>query len=141
MSIHNTVRDYMSASLVTLHPDMDVLEAVQILTERGVPGAPVLDDLGNFLGVLSEQDCVEAVLKASYYGEWGGRVAEYMQKNVRTIEAHTSILDAARLFIETALRGFPVMDDQHIVGQLNRSDLLKALIKLGRNGSGYMKSS
>lgn len=137
MSKHSTVSDYMSASLVTLHPDMDVMEAVQILTDRGVPGAPVIDDLGNFLGLLAEQDCVEAVLKASYYGEWGGRVAEYMQKNVRTISANTSIVDAAGLFIETALRGFPVMDDEHIVGQLNRSDLLKALIKLGREGSGY----
>jgi predicted transcriptional regulator len=141
MSKQNTVNDYMSASLVTLHPDMDVIEAVQILTDRGVPGAPVIDDLGNFQGLLTEHDCVEAVLKASYYGEWGGRVAEYMQKNVRTIEAHTSIVDAAKLFIETAMRGFPVMENQRIVGQLNRSDLLKALIKLGREGSGYSTSS
>lgn len=141
MSKQNTVSDYMSANLVTLHPDMDVMEAVQILTDRGVPGAPVIDDLGNFLGLLAEHDCMEAVLKASYYGEWGGRVAEYMQKNVRTLEANTSIVDAAELFIETALRGFPVMDNQRIVGQLNRSDLLKALIKLGREGSGYITSS
>ena len=42
-----------------------------------------------------------------------------------------SIVDAARLFIETKLRGFPVMDNNRIVGQLNRSDLLKALIRLG----------
>ena len=137
MSEQNIVSDLMSANLVTLHPDMDVMEAVQILTDRGVPGAPVIDDLGNFLGLLTEHDCVEAVLKASYYGEWGGRVAEYMQENVRTIDARTSIMDAARLFVETALRGFPVMDNQRIVGQLNRSDLLKALIKLGHENSGH----
>jgi predicted transcriptional regulator len=124
----------MSANLVTLQPDMDVMEAVQILTERGIPGAPVVDDVGNFVGLLAEKDCVEAVLKASYYEEWGGRVAEYMQTNVRTIEAATSIIDAAKLFIETSLRGFPVMDNNRIVGQLNRSDLLKALIRLGNSG-------
>jgi predicted transcriptional regulator len=54
-----------------------------------------------------------------------------MQTEVRTIEADTSIVDAARLFIETRLRGFPVMDDNRIIGQLNRSDLLKALIRRG----------
>jgi len=131
MSDVNTVGACMSANLVTLQPDMDVMEAVQVLTERGVPGAPVVDDLGNFVGLLTERDCVEAVLKASYYGEWAGRVSEYMQTVVRTIEADTSIVDAARLFIETKLRGFPVMKDNRIVGQLNRSDLLKVLIRMG----------
>jgi len=32
--------------------------------------------------------------------------------------------DAADLFIETKLRGSPVMRDNRIVGQLNRSDIL-----------------
>jgi predicted transcriptional regulator len=47
-----------------------------------------------------------------------------------------SIIDAARLFAETSLRGFPVMDNQRIVGQLNRSDMLKALIRLSRDIKG-----
>ena len=135
MNDASTVRACMSAHLITLNPDMDVMEAVQILTERGIPGAPVIDDLGNFVGLLAEKDCVEAVLKASYYEEWGGRVSEYMQTKVRTIDASTSILDAARLFVETSLRGFPVMDNNRIVGQLNRSDLLRALLRMARSGS------
>ena len=136
MSEENTVRMFMSTHVVTLHPDMDVLEAVQILTDRGIPGAPVIDDLGNLVGLLAEKDCLEAVLKATYYEEWGGRVAEYMQTNVHTIEAGMSIIDAARLFAETSLRGFPVMDNQRIVGQLNRSDMLKALIRLSHDIKG-----
>ena len=137
MSDTNTVNNCMSANLVTLNPDMDVMEAVQILTERGIPGAPVVDDLGNLVGLLAEKDCLEAVLKASYYEEWGGRVSEYMQTGVRTLNASTSVIDATRLFIETSLRGFPVMDDNRVVGQLNRSDLLKALIRLASDGSGF----
>jgi predicted transcriptional regulator len=126
----------MSDKPVTLHPDMDVMEAVQVLTERRIPGAPVVDDLGNLVGLLAERDCLEAVLKACYHGEWGGRVSEYMQTNVRTIDAATGIVDAARLFIETSLRGFPVMDNNCIVGQLNRSDLLRALQSMGNRGQG-----
>ena len=136
MSDTNTVNSCMAANLVTLNPDMDVMEAVQILTERGIPGAPVVDDLGNLVGLLAEKDCLEAVLKASYYEEWGGRVSEYMQTEVRTINAATSVIDATRLFIETSLRGFPVMDDNRVVGQLNRSDLLKALLRLGSDARG-----
>ena len=137
MSDTNTVNSCMAANLVTLNPDMDVMEAVQILTERGIPGAPVVDDLGNLVGLLAEKDCLEAVLKASYYEEWGGRVSEYMQTEVRTINAATSVIDATRLFIETSLRGFPVMDDNRVVGQLNRSDLLKALLRLGSDARGF----
>ena len=59
-----------------------------------------------------------------------------MQTKVRTIDAGMSIIEAARLFVETSLRGFPVMDNQRIVGQLNRSDLLKALIRLSRDSAG-----
>lgn len=110
---------------------MDVLEAVRILTERGIPGAPVTDDLGNLVGLLAEKDCLEAVLRASYYEEWGGRVSEYMQKDVTTVDAELSIFDAARLFIDTRLRGFPVIMDERLVGQINRSDVLKALIRTG----------
>jgi predicted transcriptional regulator len=135
MSETNTVRTYMSTQVVTLHPDMDILEAVQILADRGIPGAPVVDDLGNIVGLLAEKDCLEAVLKATYHEEWGGRVAEYMQTRVRTIDAGLGIIDAAQLFVETSLRGFPVVDNQRIVGQLNRSDLLKALIRLSRDSA------
>lgn len=126
-----TVQAFMSTQLVTLGPDMDVLEAVRILTERGIPGAPVIDDLGNLVGLLAEKDCLEAVLKASYYEEWGGRVSEYMHKEVRTVDAELSIFDAARLFIETRLRGFPVVQDERVIGQINRSDVLRALVQMG----------
>jgi predicted transcriptional regulator len=136
MAAADTVKTYMSSHVVTLRPDMDILEAVKILTERGIPGAPVVDDLGNFVGLLAEKDCLEAVLKATYYEEWGGRVAEYMQRRVRTIDVGMSIIDAARLFVDTSLRGFPVMDNQRIVGQLNRSDVLKALLRLSRESAG-----
>ena len=44
------VSEYMTTDLVTLHPDMDVLEAFQKLTTQHVPGAPVIDNLGNLVG-------------------------------------------------------------------------------------------
>jgi len=126
-----TVQAFMSSQLLTLKPDMDVLEAVRILTERDLPGAPVIDDLGNLVGLFAEKDCLEAVLKASYYEERGGYVSEFMQKEVQTVDAELSIFDAAQLFISTRLRGFPVLMDDNVVGQINRSDILRALVKLG----------
>ena len=133
MSKSYRVSQYMSTNLVTLHPDMDVLEAFQKLADQGVPGAPVIDDLGNLVGLLAERDCLEAIVKACYHDEWAGRVSEYMQTRVTTIEADTTLADAAKQFMETSLRGFPVMDNDRIVGQMNRSDLLRAIIKLRKD--------
>ena len=136
-----TVEAFMSSQPITLSPDMDVLEAVRILTERGVPGAPVTDDLGNLVGLLAEKDCLEAVLKASYYEEWGGCVSEYMQKKVTTVDAELSIFEAARLFIDTRHRGFPVIMDERVVGQINRSDVLKALMSMGQEAFKHPKGT
>jgi predicted transcriptional regulator len=125
------VSDHMSVHLIALSPDMDILEAVRILTERGVPGAPVIDNLGNLVGLLAEKDCLKAVLNATYYGDWGGRVSEYMQTDVQTIDADVSIIDAVKMLADSGLRGYPVMQEDRVVGQLNRSDVLKALLQIG----------
>jgi CBS domain-containing protein len=120
-------RDYMARNLITLTPDMEVMHAVGILVEKQISGAPVLDQRGNLVGMLSEKDCMRIALTAGYYGEWGGRVAEYMQAPVATIDANTPIVEVAQLFAEGTYRRYPVTEDARLVGQISRSDVLRAL--------------
>ncbi len=122
-----SVKDYMSRIVVRFTPDMDVLEALRILIEKGVGGGPVLDKLGNLVGVLSEKDCMRAALSASYHEQWAGRVSEFMQSEVETVDADANIADVARRFIEREYRQFPVMAEDRLVGQIRRMDVLKAL--------------
>jgi len=124
------VKDYMSGILVKFTPDMDVLEALRILLEKDAPGGPVLDKLGNLVGVLSEKDCLSAALSASYHEQWGGRVSEFMHPEVETVEADANIADVAKLFIEREYKHFPVMQENRLVGQISRRDVLKALEQL-----------
>ena len=44
------VKDHMVTEVVTLHPDMEILRAAQVLIERDVSGAPVLDRHGRLIG-------------------------------------------------------------------------------------------
>jgi CBS domain-containing protein len=120
-------RDYMTRHLIVLTPDMEVMHAVGILVERQISGAPVLDRTGNLVGMLSEKDCMRVALSAGYYGEWGGRVAEYMHSPVATIDADTPIVEVAQLFAEHEYRRYPVVEDARLVGQISRSDVLRAL--------------
>jgi CBS domain-containing protein len=125
-----TVQDFMTRDVVTFDPDMDVLEAARILVEKGISGAPVMDRLGNLVGVLSEKDCLKIALSAGYHSEWGGRVAEYMHAEVATMNAEASIIDAARRFMEVKYRRFPVLKDERLVGVISRRDVLRALSAL-----------
>jgi CBS domain-containing protein len=127
-----TVRDYMSANLVTFAPDMDIFQAIHILITRGISGGPVIDRLGNLIGMLSEKDCLPVALTAGYHAEGGGRVDDYMHADVKTVEADTSIVDVARIFMQNGHGHYPVMQDNRLVGQISRRDLLRALDVLGK---------
>ena len=121
------VKDYMARTLVTFKPETDVLSAVQQLIAHRIAGAPVVDDAGNIVGMLSELDCMRVALHAGYHGEYGGPVSDYMTTDVRTVNAEMSIVDLAQLFVDTSYRRFPVTDQNRLVGQISRRDVLRAL--------------
>jgi len=122
-----TVKDYMSGKLVTFAPDTDVLDAIHELLQHRISGAPVVDNFGNLVGMLSEFDCMKVVLTSGYHGEPGGPVSDLMVTDVKTVDASMSIMDIAQLFMESGLRRYPVLMDNRLVGQISRRDVLRAL--------------
>jgi len=124
------VKDYMSGKLVTFHPETDVLDAIHVLVSRGIAGAPVTNNRGELVGMLSEIDCMKIALHAGYHGDWGGPVSDYMTSNCETVDADMSIIDLAQHFLDTKFRRFPVVADHRLVGQISRRDVLRALSQL-----------
>lgn len=122
-----SVKDYMSANLVTFTPDTDMHHAINQLLKKRISGAPVVDKLGNLVGMLTEKDCMKIALTASYHGESAGKVAEYMHPVVKTVDADASIVEVASMFLQEGSRRYPVMHDNRLVGQISRHDVLKAL--------------
>ncbi len=121
------VKDYMARTLVTFKPETDVLDAVHTLVQHRIAGAPVVDDEGNLLGMLSEFDCMKVALNAGYHGIWGGPVRDFMSDGVESVDADMSIVDLAQVFINKKFRRFPVMQGTRLVGQISRRDVLRAL--------------
>ena len=120
----------MSGKLVTFRPDTDVLDAIHELVKHGISGAPVIDDTGNLVGMLSEFDCMKVVLTAGYHGEPGGPVSDLMATDVKTVRAEVSIVDMADVFMKSGLRRYPVINGNRLVGQISRRDVLRALTEL-----------
>ena len=121
------VKDYMAKTLVTFKPDTDVLDAVHVLVSKRIAGAPVVDDEGNLLGMLSELDCLRVALQAGYHSQVGGPVREYMSTGVETVDAEMSIVVLAQRFVDTSFRRYPVMERNRLIGQISRRDVLRAL--------------
>jgi len=123
-----TVKDYMSASLVTFTPDRDVFEAIRALVEHRISAAPVIDLHGNLVGVFSEQDSMKVGLRAAYHDEWGGSVSEFMNHEVKSVDVDTSLVELGEIFLQATYRLYPVVKDNRVVGQISRHDVLKALL-------------
>lgn len=123
------VQDYMTANIVTLRPDMSVLDAIHELVEHRISGAPVIDDGGELVGMLSERDCLALTLSAGYHGEGGGRVADYMSTGVVTVNAQMSIVDLAMRFLKHPYRRYPVLKQNRLVGIISRRDVLRGLLE------------
>jgi CBS domain-containing protein len=120
----------MTRSIISLRPEQDVIEASQMLSTRRISGAPVVDDTGNLAGILSDTDCIRALIKFGFDPDWRGLVSEFMSPKVETVDIDDSILDVAQRFVQIRYRRYPVMEDNRVVGVVSRADVLRALEKI-----------
>ncbi|CAD7844345.1 MAG: CBS domain protein [Olavius algarvensis Gamma 3 endosymbiont] len=121
------IEDYMATELLSFGPDDDIVAAMRQLLERHFSGAPVLDSERRLIGLLSQKDCLEIVYNTAYHQDWGGRVEQYMSREIETIDADCSVLEAAEKLQASKFRRFPVMRDGRLVGQISRHDVMRAL--------------
>jgi CBS domain-containing protein len=121
------VKDYMTRRLVTLEPDIEILHALHTLVDNDIAGAPVVDKDGALIGMLTEKDCMKVALNATYHSEYGGIVADFMSKDVEVMSPDDNIVDAARRFLERRYHRYPVVDNNRLVGQISRRDVMRAL--------------
>ncbi|MBL0935472.1 MAG: CBS domain-containing protein [Rhizobiaceae bacterium] len=124
-----TIADYMARGLITLPPQMEINRAMVVLVDSRISGAPVLGPSGELVGVLSKKDCLRAALNSSYHREWGGLVADYMTREVETLDSDLELVQAAERFLASPHRRFPVMSDGRLVGQISRADVLRGLLE------------
>jgi len=123
------IKDHMREVMVTFTPETEVTRAIQQLLEQDVSGAPVLDRLGNIVGFLSEKDVMAVALDSGYHDEPGGTIKSLMSTEITTVDAEDSVVAAARIFRETAIKTLPVMKDSRLVGMINRRDVLRTLLR------------
>ena len=127
------VRDFMTGRLITFRPDTDLFTAIRSLLANNISGAPVVDENGQLVGLLSEMDCLQHLLNGAYNDRsslGGARVAEIMTTAVETIDADADIITVTERFIGDRRRRFPVVEEGRLIGQISRRDVLRAVQEL-----------
>lgn len=153
MSRTSPVSAVMTTDVLTFGPEDNVGDAMRVLVERGIDGAPVVADDGRVVGMLSTGDLIVqesrlhfptviSVLGATlelpsaqrHFDEdlrraLGSTVGEVMHRDPITIGGDESVEEAATLMHDHDVSRLPVVGDGGLVGIVARVDILRAIIQ------------
>jgi len=130
-----TARDLMTTNLLVFRPEQTLLEAIESLIKRSVSGAPVVDEQGRMIGMLSELDCLRMLATDEFYfqqQEEGALVKQFMSTGGRTVPPDLGIYAISHYFLTSPLRRLPVVEHEKLIGQVSRRDVLRGMEEMSR---------
>ncbi|MCQ4847384.1 MFS transporter [Gordonibacter pamelaeae] len=136
----------MKADVWALPATATVLDAVRLFAERGISGAPVVNEQGNAVGFVSDGDVMRALadqtsaFKSAYSfvvergnadfdqtvaAVMGQPVAEIATLRVISVDLHDELGGICKVLADKHLKKAPVMDGGRMVGIVNRSNIAR----------------
>ncbi len=127
----------MSHPVITLPPDMPIVEALNLMKREHIRRAPVVKD-GRMIGIVSDKDLLNASPSpVTSLSVWELNyllskitVGQVMTKDVVTVTEDTPIEEAARIMADNKIGGMPVLRDGHVVGIITETNLFKVFLEL-----------
>jgi len=114
------------ARVVSVTPEMTVLDAIKVLAAEDVGAAIVMT--GNRLaGIVSERDYTRKVILQGRASN-NTRVEEIMTANVVCVSPRTKARECMELMTEKQIRHLPVVDEGRVVGMVSIRDIVSDII-------------
>jgi two-component system, cell cycle response regulator len=115
-------RDVMTTLVAGLHEGDKVGRAVDYFLQLRINSAPVVDDRGRLVGVLSEKDAMAILL----WPDWReATIAEVMRKAVVAYDEETPADVVYEFLCRVAIRSVIVVKDGRPTGVISRASLLR----------------
>jgi CBS domain-containing protein len=115
------VQDIMSRDVVVLRHDQSPLEAADVLSQRGIGGAPVFCG-DRLVGVVSKSDLVDP----RHGGE--ARLEHFMTKTVFAVRPTDPAMLAVQLMLDEGVHRVLVVDEsKRLIGVITPIDVCKAV--------------
>jgi len=143
------VKEIMTKEIVSVKPEDNAKEALDLLFKMEISGLPVINAQGKLVGMFTEKDVLSHTLPS--YIEKVGRfvyeenpksiknkfqdlsnlsVSQLMRREVITIDEETSLCEVARIMLTQKIRRIPVLDkEKRVVGIVAREDIVKSYAK------------
>jgi len=143
-----TVGELMKKDVITVSPSLSWRDAAELLLGRGISAAPVVDDSGHLVGILSEKDLFRGLFPS--FKDWiqtpenyldfdamemhaadamGKTVADVMSTRVITAAPSTPVLKIGALMVSSGIHHIPVIENDILVGIVGRGDMYRAILK------------
>ncbi len=133
-----TVREIMTPSPVCVHPETLLKEVIGVMKQKGCRQLPVVDEAGDLVGIITDRD-VRLVLnspltlrdrKDDIHLLNTVTALACMTPDPETVEPNTPAIRAAEILLLHKFGALPVVEDNHVVGIITVSDILKSYIDL-----------
>lgn len=131
------VGEVMTSPAITVHENATIKDAIALLERHSITSMPVLDGLGDLVGVISEADVVREMVVPDQRAHavpvrltappFHSRVADVMSNHPITVTSDTELAKAADLITSTAVKSLPVVDRGQVVGVISRHDIIQLL--------------
>ena len=114
----------MTTNVVTFSPGTTILEALDVIKQHRISGAPVTVD-GELVGIISTEDLIRALRD----GRIDRSVSTYMTKDLITVKAIDKVVEALKVFSKTKVGRLPVVNENNkLVGLLTKGDITNGLL-------------
>jgi CBS domain-containing protein len=140
--------DVMTRTIIAVAVRDSVRDVARLLLKQQISGAPVVDERGAVIGVVSEGDLmrraeIETDARRSWWDRaWAGRerlARDYVRTHARTVadvmtspavtaSADTPLRDIASLMEKKRIKRVPIVEENKLVGIVSRADLLRAFV-------------
>ena len=142
-------KEIMTKDVVSITPDTNASEALELLLKMRISGLPVLDEKNKLVGMFTEKEVLSAILP-SYVGSVGRfmyqenpkavrqktlafrhlKVKDVMRRTSVTLDEDTTLCEVARIMLTQKARRITVLNKaKEVVGIVARGDVVEALFK------------
>jgi signal-transduction protein with cAMP-binding, CBS, and nucleotidyltransferase domain len=121
-----TIRDLALAHPLSVHQDVGIDRAIELVTASGVDEVYVLDGDDRLVGVVPDYELLKAKL-LRLPGEQP--VETLMSRSLLLLHPGMEVLEAAVLFRDRRCSHIAIVEEGRLVGQLGRREILGFLVR------------
>lgn len=122
-----TIKNSMIRKIHILKTSELVEEAIAIFNDLNVHAAPVVDDNGKLVGIVTKSDLYKFLTQPGHYKSCP--VSWLMTHEIITADINESIEDVARRLRENHIFSLPIMDGNEVVGLITVENVLDYLLE------------